>query len=113
MPGRGGEDLAAAGAWALQPNMVNAHAKAAAYRGHLISGHLAMLRAIRRGLLALLLVAPGLAVAASPLLANAFVFDEKVNEAIARRLAIPVYFTLPESARAWLPQTIDTPDLLV
>jgi len=71
-----------------------------------------MLRATGRVLLAWALAVSGLALAAGPLTANEFVFDETVNAAMARRLAIPVYFALPESARARLPQVIDTPDLL-
>jgi hypothetical protein len=72
-----------------------------------------MLRAIGRALLALVLLGSGMAIAAGQLRANEFAFDEKTNEEMARRLAIPVYFALPESARARLPRTIDTPDLLV
>ncbi len=90
--------------------MVNAGGKLHV-RGHW--GTLAMLRPIGRALLALTLALAGLAVATGPLLANDFVSDETVNEAMARRLAIPVYFALPESARAPLPRTIDTPDLLI
>ncbi len=72
-----------------------------------------MLRAIGRALLAGVLAASGLGGAAGPLLANEFVFDETANEEMARRLAIPVYFALPESARAELPRTIDTSDRLI
>jgi hypothetical protein len=72
-----------------------------------------MLRAIGRALAAWALAVAGLGVAAGPLLGNEFVFDQKVNEAMAARLAIPVYFAVPESARARLPRTIDTHDRLI
>src|SRR5690606_40351755 len=48
-----------------------------------------------------------------PAAAKEFVFDEKVNAQIAKRLGIPVYFTLPESARIELPESIDTTDKLI
>jgi hypothetical protein len=72
-----------------------------------------MLKAIGRALAGWALAIAGLGIAAGPLLANEFVLDQTVNEAMARRLAIPVYFTLPESARARLPRIIDTSDLLI
>ena len=72
-----------------------------------------MLRAIGPALLAWVLAASGLTIAGGPLLANEFVFDETTNEEMARRLAVPVYFALPESARAELPRTIDTSDRLI
>src|SRR5262245_51717862 len=72
-----------------------------------------MLRAIGRAVLAWVLAVPGLAISSGPLQANEFVFDPNVNEEMARRLAIPVYFALPESARARLPRTIDTSDRLI
>ncbi len=45
--------------------------------------------------------------------AKTFTFDEKVNEQMAQKLKIPVYFAVPASARAKLPDTIDTTDTLV
>jgi hypothetical protein len=78
-----------------------------------IEGHLAMLRVIKRALLVCALAVSALSAGAYPLLANAFVFDETVNDEMARRLAIPVYFGLPESARARLPRTTDTSDRLI
>ncbi len=45
--------------------------------------------------------------------AKEFTFNEKSNANIARKLRIPVYFALPESARAPLPAKIDTTDRLI
>jgi hypothetical protein len=45
--------------------------------------------------------------------AKEFVYDAKTNQQIAKRLGIPVYFALPDSARVVLPNTIDTPDRLI
>jgi hypothetical protein len=42
-----------------------------------------------------------------------FTYDEKVNEQMAKKLKIPVYFALPASARATLPASIDISDKLV
>ena len=45
--------------------------------------------------------------------AKQFTFDAKVNEDMAKKLKIPVYFALPASARLALPDSIDTTDQLV
>src|SRR5262245_15523674 len=72
------------------------------------------LRATRLLLLAsALIAAPVFALAPAPSLANEFVFDERTNQEMATRLGIPVYFTVPESARAPLPKSIDTTDRLI
>lgn len=42
-----------------------------------------------------------------------FTYDPKVNEEVARKLNIPVYFAVPASARASLPSRIDTTDQLI
>jgi hypothetical protein len=42
-----------------------------------------------------------------------FVFDAKVNDQTAKKLRIPVYFAVPDSARIALPKNIDTPDKLI
>lgn len=49
----------------------------------------------------------------TPASAKEFVFEEKANAEIAKKLKIPVYFAVPESARAPLPANIDTPDRLI
>ncbi|MBO0766151.1 MAG: hypothetical protein J2P50_16395 [Hyphomicrobiaceae bacterium] len=54
-----------------------------------------------------------LALATAPLAAKDFEFDPKTNREMARKLAIPVYFTVPDSARARLPRTMSTPDRLI
>src|SRR5262245_20316156 len=71
-----------------------------------------MLKAIRWVLFASILASAGLA---SPHTAAAkeFVFDAKVNDQIAKKLRIPVYFAIPDSARATLPKDINTPDNLI
>src|SRR5258705_12078828 len=66
----------------------------------------------------LLALALGLAVAATvasapPVASKEFTYDEKVNQEMARRLNIPVYFALPASARIALPKTIETTDRLI
>jgi hypothetical protein len=71
-----------------------------------------MLKATRLVLLASILVWAGLAhpgIAA----AKEFAFDAKVNQQIAKRLRIPVYFTVPDSARITLPKDIETTDKLI
>jgi hypothetical protein len=50
---------------------------------------------------------------AGPALAKDFAFDEKTNQEMARRLKIPVYFALPNSARAALPKGVETSDRLI
>lgn len=61
----------------------------------------------------LVLVAGGGALWSTPLAANDFAFDAKVNERIAKRLNIPVFFAVPASARAELPHDIKTSDQLI
>ena len=53
------------------------------------------------------------AMSAGPALAKDFAFDEKTNQEMARRLKIPVYFAVPNSARAALPKSIETSDRLI
>ena len=53
------------------------------------------------------------AMSAGPARAKDFAFDEKTSQEMARRLKIPVYFALPNSARAALPKSIETPDRLI
>jgi len=48
-----------------------------------------------------------------PAAANEFTFDEKINEQLARKLHIPVFFAVPASARAKLPKDIQTTDRLI
>jgi len=50
---------------------------------------------------------------AGPALGKDFAFDEKANQEMARRLKIPVYFAVPNSARAALPKSIETSDRLI
>src|SRR5262245_39677063 len=50
---------------------------------------------------------------ASAASAKDFTYDEKANQEMARRLKIPVYFAVPTSARAKLPNTVNTTDRLV
>jgi hypothetical protein len=61
----------------------------------------------------LLLAAACAAWGAGPARAKDFAFDEKTNQEIARRLKIPVYFAVPNSARAALPKSIETSDRLI
>ena len=42
-----------------------------------------------------------------------FTFDAKLNEEMAKKLKIPVYFALPASARATLPSAIEISDKLI
>jgi len=67
----------------------------------------------RKALLAAMsaLVASGAALLA-PVQAKEFTADPKLNEQVAKRLKIPVYFAVPASARAPL-GSIDTPDRLL
>jgi hypothetical protein len=58
-------------------------------------------------LLALLLVS------AMPADAKEFTYDAKVNEQVAKKLKIPVFFAVPASARASLPASIDATDRLI
>lgn len=56
-----------------------------------------------------------LATAFSPATAagKEFSFSEKANDRLAKKLNIPIYFTLPSSTRAELPKTFNTTDILV
>jgi hypothetical protein len=71
-----------------------------------------MLKGTRLLLLALVVSIAGVA-RAGLAQANDFVFDAKVNKEVAKRLAIPVYFTVPASARLALPKDIDATDRLI
>ncbi|HEX6000712.1 MAG TPA: hypothetical protein VFZ16_15155 [Hyphomicrobiaceae bacterium] len=71
-----------------------------------------MLKTTRFLLLASVMTAAGLAMSV-PAQAKEFVYDAKTNQQIAKRLGIPVYFTVPDSARLPLPKSIDTPDRLI
>src|SRR5262245_16781718 len=72
-----------------------------------------MFKTTRLLLTASAIFAAGLALAPAALHANEFEFDPKVNREVARRLTIPVYFTVPDTARARLPRKINTTDRLV
>jgi hypothetical protein len=72
-----------------------------------------MFKATRRLPVSLLLAAASLTLTAPPAGAKQFAFDEKTNQQMARLLNIPVYFTVPDSARAPLPADIETPDRLI
>ena len=58
-------------------------------------------------------VLAGVVLAASPLAAAEFTFNEKSNADIAKKLDMPVYFAVPSSARLTLPKSINTTDRLV
>lgn len=45
--------------------------------------------------------------------AKDFTFSEKANERLSKKLNIPIYFTLPASTRAPLPNAFNTTDVLV
>jgi hypothetical protein len=60
-----------------------------------------------------LLVATIAVLGPASLAAKDFTFDEKVNERMAKKLNIPVFFAVPASARATLPDDIKTSDTLV
>ncbi len=49
----------------------------------------------------------------SPAEAKEFTYDAKVNERMAKRIKIPVYFAIPASARISLPSNIDITDQLI
>ncbi len=72
-----------------------------------------MSKSLRLAGLLLLAAAVAPALSATPARAKEFTFDEKVNQEMARRLKIPVYFAVPNSARGALPKSIDTPDRLI
>ena len=48
-----------------------------------------------------------------PLGAAEFTYNEATNKEIAKKLGIPVYFAVPDSAHVPLPRTIDTSDRLI
>ena len=54
------------------------------------------------------LAAAGVALGAASVAAKDFTFDEKVNERMAKKLDIPVFFAVPASARVDLPDDIKT-----
>jgi len=72
-----------------------------------------MLKAIRLLLPSIAFLAAGLALAPPSADAKQFTYDEKANAQMARQLNIPVYFTVPDSARAPLPDDIKTTDRLI
>jgi hypothetical protein len=67
----------------------------------------------RRLLLLACATVAGTALVGGSLHAKEFTFSAKANERLAKKLKIPVYFALPASARATLPQSFDTTDVLV
>jgi hypothetical protein len=71
-----------------------------------------MLKTTRLVLLASILTLAGLA-HPDTAVAKEFVFDAKVNQQMAKRLGIPVYFAVPDTARIVLPESIETPDKLI
>jgi hypothetical protein len=62
-----------------------------------------------------LAVATALALTAAPAIAakKDFTFSEKANERLAKKLNIPIYFTVPSSTRAPLKGPFETTDVLV
>src|SRR5262245_26391076 len=76
-------------------------------------GDLGMLKATRLLLRSLALVAASLALGPVAADAKQFTFDEKTNKQMVRLLNVPVFFTVPDSARAVLPKNINTPDRLI
>src|SRR5688572_12300811 len=72
-----------------------------------------MVMAFKKTALAGVLIGFGAFAAAAPALAKEFTFDEKVNASMAKKLGVPIYFTLPNSARAPLPANIETSDKLI
>jgi hypothetical protein len=72
-----------------------------------------MLKATRFLLASLVFVAASLTLGPVPADAKQFTFDDKTNKQMARLLNVPVFFTVPDSARAALPSEIDTPDRLI
>jgi hypothetical protein len=72
-----------------------------------------MLKPTRLPLGSLALVAASLALGPVAADAKQFTFDEKTNKQMVRLLNVPVFFTVPDSARAVLPKEINTPDRLI
>ncbi|MBS0240642.1 MAG: hypothetical protein JSS20_00605, partial [Proteobacteria bacterium] len=66
-------------------------------------------RALRAGGLAL----AALAITALPLKAKEFTYSDATNDKYAKKLNIPVWFAVPASARAPLPESFNTTDRLV
>ncbi len=64
-------------------------------------------------LAAMLMLGAAAALHPTPTAANEFTFNEKVNEQMAKKLNIPVFFAVPASARAELPKDIKTTDKLI
>jgi hypothetical protein len=72
-----------------------------------------MLEKFRNYSLAFGLAVAGALLAAAPISAKDFTFDEKTNKQLAKKLGIPVYFAVPASARGPVPADISTTDRLV
>jgi len=72
-----------------------------------------MLKPARLFLPSAIALATWLALGPTSIGAKEFTFDQTVNQQMARRLGIPVYFAVPASARAVLPKDIKTPDRLI
>jgi hypothetical protein len=70
-----------------------------------------MSKAIGRFMLGL--AAIGVALTAAPAWSKDFAYDEKTNQQIASKLKIPVYFAVPNSARAPLAKNFDISDRLI
>lgn len=65
------------------------------------------------GRLVFAFAAVGVVLTTAPAWSKDFSYDEKVNKEIARKLNIPVYFAVPNSARAPLGKNFDTTDRLI
>src|SRR6476659_3220175 len=78
-----------------------------------VSGVFPMSKAVRLAGLLLLLAAAASGPTATPARAKEFTFYEKVNQEMACRLKIPVYFAVPNSARGALPKSVETSDRLI
>jgi hypothetical protein len=72
-----------------------------------------MVTAFKTSALAGVILSIGALGATAPASAKEFTFDEKVNASMAKKLGVPVYFTVPASARAPLPANIETTDKLI
>jgi hypothetical protein len=72
-----------------------------------------MVTALKNSALAGVILCLGLLSATVPVSAKEFTFDEKVNQRVAKKLGIPVYFAVPASARAPIPGNINTNDQLI
>jgi hypothetical protein len=68
---------------------------------------------IRLAAVAVCCAAIGVLLSPRASLAKDFTFNEKVNQDMAKKLKIPVYFAVPASARATLPKDIKTTDRLI